>query len=730
MLFDTIFEKRGRQVVPTMASPLLGLLGSNKKSKTGIDIDEEEALSSTAVWSAVTQLSQAVASLPLHLYKRLKGGGKERYTKDALYNMMHLQPNPEMTSFAFREAQMSQLLMIGTSFAEIVRDQMNRIVELWPLLTSRMTTLRSKEGGNLFYRYDLSDGTNQLFKPEQILRVNGYSQSGLLGYKPIEKNREAIALNLAYEEYAARYFGDGARPPAVLEHPEHVGPEGHDNIRGSFEKMHAGLSNSQRIVILEEGMKLHEFGFSVRDSQVPELRRFQIAEVCRIFNIPPHFLHELDKATFNNIEELSRGFVKFSLRYWLVRLEQAYNTQLLNAKQQSKYFYEHTLEGLLRADQKARYEAYQIAVANGWLNANEIRKLENMNPQPGGQGELYFVPLNWIPKQNADKEPEIPAREPPDEIVDTDEEEASVLNYWQTIAPKEDRAKLNIDHKMVHGLVNIERIHYKSIKSTMQQVISRECNAVRKALKNYLDKEGSNTSPVAIEKRNIPEFLNWLEGFYADHKRYVKGKFDPIMTTYLEAIHQESSKILGAAPNLTPELEEFINGFLERFAYEHCRKSEGQIKALLDVYASDPKLMRAEDPNIFKAPAADVNNRLDEWLEKRADKVAMDESVRGSNAMARETWRSSGITKIKWVAVGKNCPFCTRMNGRTIEIKKNFLDAGNVIYAGPNASDFDISDPVKGEYVHKESPRVKQPTEKWGALKVRGNKAHPPIHRG
>ena len=247
--------------VPTPANPFLGLLGGSYTSKTGVDVTEEGSLSSSAVWSAVTQLSQSIASLPLHLYKRLKPSGKEKYTNHSLYDLMHLQPNPEMTAMAFREAQAGQVLVTGTSYAEISRDKLGRIVGLWPLLTSQMELLRFGNG-ELVYRYLLPDGTHKDFNGKHILRVSGFSHSGLLGYKPIETNNESIGLALALQEYFARFFGDGATPPAVLEHPQTLSQEAQDRIKRNWNNTHQGLSNSQRVAILEEGMKLNVFGVS------------------------------------------------------------------------------------------------------------------------------------------------------------------------------------------------------------------------------------------------------------------------------------------------------------------------------------------------------------------------------------------------------------------------------------------------------------------------------------
>jgi HK97 family phage portal protein len=680
-------------------------LGNDYTSKTGIEVSEEDSLTSTAVWSAVTQLSQSIASLPLHLYKRLKPKGKEKYTAHRLYNLMHLEPNPEMTALAFREAQAGQVLITGTSYAEIAKDKLDRIVALWPLISGRMELLRM-DNGELVYRYQLPDGTHKVFAREKILRVNGFSHSGLLGYQPIAKNREAIGVALALQEYFARFFGDGAKPPAALEHPGRLSGEAQDRLRKNWNTLYQGLSNSQRVAILEEGMTLKTFGVSPEQAQAIDARKFQIDEVCRVFNMPPHMLKSLDRATYSNIEEQGLEFVIYTLRPWLVRHEQAYATQLLNEKERKKYFFEHAVSGLLRGDIEKRYGAYVQAISNGLMNADEVRELENMNPQADGQGEKYYVPLNWIPKEDAG-EMEVPAREPPKEIVDIDKEEKSIKEYWENIKPPEKREKLKIDHKMIHGLVRIEVSHQKSIRAVAQQVVSKECNAVKRAVKKYKKKK----------------FLDWVDTFYADHEKYIREKYMPIMGTFFESIHQEASNVLGVSPNMTPDLEAFAGNFVARMAFTHCQSSMGQIKK---IYKETPTEKRDYFDDLLNEG---IGERADDWFLTRADKIALDESARATNAMSRETWATNGVRKLKWVAIGKSCDFCKGMDGRVVSIKRNFLDAGNVIYSGPNDTDFDIYDPVKGENVFSLNPRPKARDEKWQALKVYGNKAHPPIHK-
>jgi len=619
--------------VPTVANPFIGLLGSTNTSKTGIDVTEEESLSSSAVWSAVTQLSQSIASLPLHLYKRLKPSGKEKYTSHPLYNVMHLEPNPEMTALAFREAQAGQVLLTGTSFAEIERDSMNRILGLWPLLTSRMELFRM-DNGELIYRYHLPDGTHKNFAKDMILRISGFSHSGLLGYQPIKKNTEAIGLSLALQEYFARFFGNRAVPPATLEHPGKLSQEAQDRLKKNWNSLYQGLSNSQRVAILEEGMKLTKYGVSPEDAQAIDARKFQIDEVCRVFNMPPHMLKSLDKATYSNIEEQGLEFVIYTLRPWLIRFEQNYSTQLLNEKERKRYFFEHNVSGLLRGDIEKRYAAYVQAISNGLMNADEVRELENMNPQADGQGEKYYVPLNWIPKENAGMqlgpEPEPTPKEEPAETVE------ELKSFWSDKLEK--RSVIERD-RIINQYIPL-------FKQAAQRIVNREAIAVKKEVKKH------------VEKRAKSDLQKWLEDFYNRQTDYVKEQIGPVFRSFAEAIQSASSREIGVKDEMTPELINFITEYIDRYAERHIDSSRGQLLSLLEEEIEDLEV------------------RVDEWRETRPDKIANNETVRESNAVFQFVAFSAGLGTI-WQTRGKPCPFCAEFQGRRVVSGQSFVNDGD-----------------------------------------------------
>jgi HK97 family phage portal protein len=376
------------------------LLGEDIEIPTnsGVDVSEETAMRTTAVYACVRVLAESVASLPICLYKRLDRG-KEKATYHPIYFLLHDMPNPEMTSFTFRETLMTHLLLWGNAYAQIIRDKKGEIIELWPLMPNRMEIERDKETGKLIYRY-LTDIGEVILQKEEVFHVVGLGFDGFKGYSPIQMAREAIGLSIATEEFGARFFANGARPGGILEHPGIV--KDPERLRKSWEEVYKGIKNSHKIAVLEEGMKYHEIGIPPEDAQFLETRKFQLNEICRIFRVPPHMIGDLERATFSNIEHQSIEFVVHTVRPYLVRWEQAISKCLLNDGERLIYFPKFTVDGLLRGDFKTRMEGYAIGRQNGWLSPNDIRELEDMNPILEDQGgDIYLVNGNMIPANKA-----------------------------------------------------------------------------------------------------------------------------------------------------------------------------------------------------------------------------------------------------------------------------------------------------------------------------------------
>lgn len=366
------------------------------RAASGKYVTAKSAMQITAVYACVRILSESVAGLPLHLYRHTPTGGKEKADDDPLYFLLHDEPNTEMTSFVFRETLMTHLLLWGNAYAQIVRNQRGSIIGLYPLMPDRMTVDRD-ESGKLFYDYQLltderegAKNTTVRLMPDEVLHIPGLGFDGIKGYSPIAMAKNALGISLACDEYGAKFFSNGAAPSGVLEHPGVV--KDPDRVRESWNKTYGGSGNAHRVAVLEEGMKYTPISIAPNDAQFLETRKFQIDEIARIYRVPPHMVGDLEKSSFSNIEQQSLEFVKYTLAPWLTRWEQSLARALIPHEQRKELFIKHNVDGLLRGDYQSRMNGYATARQNGWMSANDIRELEDMDLIPDEQGgNLYLV---------------------------------------------------------------------------------------------------------------------------------------------------------------------------------------------------------------------------------------------------------------------------------------------------------------------------------------------------
>lgn len=376
------------------------------RTTSGKTVNERTALQTTAVYACVRILSETIASLPLHVY-RYTEGGKTKDTEHALYTLLHDEPNPDMTSFVFRETLMSHLLIWGNAYSQILRDRSGQVIGLYPLLPDQMSVHRS-EKGKLFYVYNRYEEDNPNFQEkgsivlsqEEVLHIPGLGFDGLIGYSPIALAKNAVGMTLACEEYGASFFGNGANPGGVLEHPGILKDPA--KVRDSWNAVYQGTRNAHKVAVLEEGMSYKQIGIPPEEAQFLETRKFQINEIARLFRIPPHMVGDLEKSSFSNIEQQSLEFVKYTLDPWVVRFEQALKKSLLLPEEKKTHFIKFNVDGLLRGDYQSRMNGYAIGRQNGWLSTNDIRELEELNPIPPEEGgDLYLINGNMTKLKDA-----------------------------------------------------------------------------------------------------------------------------------------------------------------------------------------------------------------------------------------------------------------------------------------------------------------------------------------
>lgn len=377
------------------------------KTKSGAVVSEDSALSISALWACVRVLAWTTASLPLITYKRLDPRGKERATTHSNYLLLKESPNPLQTSFDFLSLMSVFQNLWGAGIAEIERDADFNVKALWPIPPWKVKITVSETTKMLFYKIDMGVG-----KPEKVLSydqcvVFPSLQSNQCEWKsPIQVHRESIGMAQALGEFGARTFGQGTNPAGVLMHPSRLKEQSEKDIRTKFKENYEGLGNSHRLMLLEEGMKFERIGLPPEDAQYLETRKFTVEEIARIYNVPLHMIQHLEKSTSwgTGIEEMTIGFVTFTLRPYLVQWEQEIKKKLF--VDDPVHFAEFLIEGLLRGKLSERYTAYAIARQWGWFSADDVREIENMNPLPDKGGEMYLVPMNMIDAKNAGKMPE------------------------------------------------------------------------------------------------------------------------------------------------------------------------------------------------------------------------------------------------------------------------------------------------------------------------------------
>lgn len=439
-IFSGLFRSRDKPSNRTAGSAYAFFAGS---SIAGKSVTERSAMQMTAVYACVRILSEAIAGLPLHLYRYTDKGSKEKAIDHPLYLLLHDEPNSEMSSFVFRETLMTHLLLWGNAYAQIIRNGKGEVIALYPLMPNKMTVDRD-QNGHLYYSYlhsseeaDTMKGSTVILQPQDVLHIPGLGFDGLVGYSPIAMAKNAIGLAIATEEYGAKFFANGAAPSGVLEHPGTI--KDPSKVREAWQTQFGGSQNSGKVAVLEEGMKYTPISISPEQAQFLETRKFQINEIARIFRVPPHMLADLEKSSFSNIEQQSLEFVKYTLDPWVIRWEQTLARTLFTSDEKKEYFFKFNVDGLLRGDYSSRMSGYATARQNGWMSANDIREMENLDRIPAEEGgDLYLINGNMLPMANAGAFANIQTTEKED---NTDEDE--VLEVEESDGQSDDSASEN-----------------------------------------------------------------------------------------------------------------------------------------------------------------------------------------------------------------------------------------------------------------------------------------------
>lgn len=405
-IFGAIARPRAESIEDS--KELLRAMGGGAMAYTGKFVSPETAMRYSTVMICLRVLSESVASLPCILYKRRKDGGKDRATDHPLYRVLHDQPNAWQTAFTYFAGTMVNLASRGNGYNYVERNSKGQTIGVVPLNPDPVTITQAMDWSPI-YTVTMPDNTRAKLRPSQIHHIVGPMPKGYVGQSMISLAREAIGLGLAAEQFGANFYANGVKPSGILEHPEKLGPIAAETLRSEFSEHNAGLDNSSKPLILEEGMKWVALSITPNEAQFLDTRKFQRSEIAGIFRVPAHLVGDLEKATFSNIEFQTLDFVVHSLRPWLKLWEQSINKDLLAEYERGEYFAEFNINDLLRGDFKSRMEGLGLQIQNGFLSPNEARAIENMNPREGG--DEYWRPANMYPPKTGGTvpAPDVPA---------------------------------------------------------------------------------------------------------------------------------------------------------------------------------------------------------------------------------------------------------------------------------------------------------------------------------
>ncbi len=383
-------------------------------------VDEDRALSYAAVWACVRIISETLAAMPWPVMEKKSDGSRERLDDHAVHGLLNERANLDTTSFDFKQSLIAHVLTWGNGYAEIDRSANGTISNLWQLAPDRVRPTRN-DAGQLVYEVMEASGETTVLPGRKVLHLRGLGFDGIQGYSVIRMAAQSIGLGIATERFGSDFFGNGAHPSMIVTHPGTLNEATINRMRDSV-KAAAGAGNWLNPMIFEEGVTATQMGIPPEEAQFLETRKFQITEIARWFRVPPHKLADLERATFSNIEQQAIEFVTDTIMPWAVRFEQEVNSKLL--PRSPGVFTKINLNGLLRGDIKSRYDAYAVGRNWGWLSANDVRRLEDLNPIDGGDD--YMAPLNMTLLDKVGEDPPVPPAasapdETPDDVTDQDE---------------------------------------------------------------------------------------------------------------------------------------------------------------------------------------------------------------------------------------------------------------------------------------------------------------------
>lgn len=619
------------------------------QSSSGVDVNPESALAFSAVYCAVKLISESIGSLPLPVYQRQEDGGKARAYQHPLYRLLQTQPNNVHSPMDLWSMALVHLLAWGNFYAEVDRDPVGNVIALWPLPPDRTEPMWKDSGSDkipddarkgVIYRVERLKGGFNVLPRRDVFHIAGLGFNGLKGRSVIRQARESIGLGIAQERLAGAQINNGQRPGIGIKLQgkfEDMSPTEIKLLKESFMDRHAGIDNAGRPIFLEEGMDLVQFAISPHDAQFLESRQFTVTEIARWFNMPPHKLKDLTRATFSNIEEQDIEWVQDTLRPWCVRIEQAITTQLVSPAEQHEIFAEFVMDAIMRGNTVARAEYFARMIQSGVLTPNEVRAKENWNPVEGMN--VLYMPLNMMAVGGPDYDP------------------------LDAPSPREDDSR--------HASKSVRQLRSVTARRRIRESYQR---VLRESTARVIRGERRNVMR-AVGGKNGDELAEWLNDYYyGDHQAYIVKEMQVPFLSLADALTPYATEIVGYEGDPTTEVHEatmiHVEKMAHRFAVGHLHKLSAllsQVRTRRDVGEDEEELF---------------SEQFDAWEKDAPDDLARMESVRMDGLVSKAIWSMAGVVSLTWVASPGSCPWCQEMDGRTVGIDGMFISSDGQISQG------------------------------------------------
>lgn len=500
-------------------------------SSSGIEVRAEDAISASAIWNALNIVSLAIGTLPVGVFRERPDGGRDPVRDHPVHLRLSGRggkPNPWMKPYQYFSTSQAHIMVFGTAFTQKIRNDRGEIVAVCPLHPRRVKV--EMDGGELRFMYRQENGEPVPFGQDEIMILSGLSPTGILGYNPMETNKETIGTTLAVQRHAGTFFKNYAQTSMVLKHPTRLSDKAYERLQKSI-KQRTG-ENAYLPMVTEEGIDVTTLGLNAVDAEMIASQKYQVEEAARITNVPVHKLKNLDRATFNNVEQMDLDFVMNTIRPWVVIWEQCINAELLTEQEIADGLYvKFNITALLRGDNESRAKFYKDLWGIGAFSTNDVLEKEDMNPVPGG--EQRFVPLNMVP------------------LVDAGQMGDTTPNgRGQRSLAGRKRLVLVYERLFWHGF---------------QQAVNIEVRAGRRAL---------NAGREA--------FTGWMDTFYTEFEDRLAGILLPTITALATDIGREVLDEIGADDDLTGEMETLARQQATVIAKGYVSRSDAELRVVLD----------------------------------------------------------------------------------------------------------------------------------------------------